>query len=262
MSSASPGHADAADGADGARTNMRGVGGLAAAAKVAIWGFVAAVALGAAIKGAEVVTICAAGSLLLAVLPRAFTAVSGLRFPPGMSTGVLAYAAAALLLGEAWGVYVTLPWWDLALHVVAAAVLAQVGWALVLLLTGGARPATALWIGATLAFGFSMMVGGLWEMFEFTLDVVFGTNAQRSGLPDTMTDLIADAAGALWGAAAVNLRLAGATRLPGTALLVGWLTRNPIVYGAWPDWSAALQRDAEGHCGPLAAEDRALQRRR
>ncbi len=53
------------------------------------------------------------------------------------------------------------------------------------------------------AFLFALGVGTLWEIFEFTMDSLFGMNMQKpmlgdpSGLTDTMWDLIVDAVGAL-----------------------------------------------------------------
>lgn len=50
---------------------------------------------------------------------------------------------------------------------------------------------------------FALGVGALWEIFEFTMDSLFGMNMQKpmlgdpSGLTDTMWDLIVDATGAL-----------------------------------------------------------------
>ena len=46
------------------------------------------------------------------------------------------------------------------------------------------------------------MVGVVWEIFEFTLDQTLGLNTQKSGLVDTMWDLIVDCLGAAVGAAA------------------------------------------------------------
>jgi hypothetical protein len=40
-------------------------------------------------------------------------------------------------------------------------------------------------------------VGTLWEIFEFLMDWGLGFNMQRSGLNDTMTDLMINCAGAL-----------------------------------------------------------------
>lgn len=57
---------------------------------------------------------------------------------------------------------------------------------------------------ALFAFVFALAVGTLWEIFEFAMDRIFGTNMQKpmfgdpSGLTDTMWDLIVDALGALF----------------------------------------------------------------
>lgn len=42
-----------------------------------------------------------------------------------------------------------------------------------------------------------MTVGAIWEVFEFLMDVSFGMNMQKSGLDDTMANLIINALGAL-----------------------------------------------------------------
>ncbi len=43
---------------------------------------------------------------------------------------------------------------------------------------------------------FSLAAGSLWEIFEFFMDVTFGFNMQKTGLYDTMTDLIVNFLGA------------------------------------------------------------------
>ena len=42
-----------------------------------------------------------------------------------------------------------------------------------------------------------MTVGAIWEVFEFMMDTSFGLNMQKSGLNDTMIDLILNAVGGL-----------------------------------------------------------------
>ena len=49
---------------------------------------------------------------------------------------------------------------------------------------------------ALFAFMFAVGMGALWEIFEFGMDQMFGLNMQKSGLVDTMWDLIVDAVGA------------------------------------------------------------------
>ena len=50
---------------------------------------------------------------------------------------------------------------------------------------------------AMFTFCFAMAIGAVWEIFEFAGDQILGTNMLRSGLLDTMGDLIVDAIGAL-----------------------------------------------------------------
>mgnify|MGYP001208113832 CR=1 FL=1 len=45
-----------------------------------------------------------------------------------------------------------------------------------------------------------MTLGVIWEIFEFAADQLLGLNMQKSGIMDTMTDLIVDFIGALIGA--------------------------------------------------------------
>ena len=54
---------------------------------------------------------------------------------------------------------------------------------------------------AVISFGTAVTLGTMWEIFEFLMDLSLGLNMQRSGLTDTMTDLMVNAAGALAAAA-------------------------------------------------------------
>jgi uncharacterized membrane protein YjdF len=57
---------------------------------------------------------------------------------------------------------------------------------------------------AVFAFTFAISIGTIWEVFEFAMDQVAGTNMQKemfndsSGLSDTMWDIIVNAFGALF----------------------------------------------------------------
>ena len=50
---------------------------------------------------------------------------------------------------------------------------------------------------ALFTFALAVTVGTMWEISEFLMDHYFGLNMQRTGLVDTMTDLMINAAGAL-----------------------------------------------------------------
>ena len=49
---------------------------------------------------------------------------------------------------------------------------------------------------ALFSFSLAAAVGGVWEIFEFSMDQFFGLNMQKSGLLDTMADLIVNDIGA------------------------------------------------------------------
>ncbi|WP_235924181.1 hypothetical protein [Pseudoroseicyclus tamaricis] len=203
-------------------------------AALALWAVAVALVVLGLVTGQTVMWIGSAGAIALALLLPLYTRVSGIEMPPGLATGVLVFSLCAFVLGEHAGAYTTLGWWDIVLHLLASAVLALVGLALVLLNTEGAPPRTGLWIGAVLGVGFAALVGGAWELLEFSIDAIFGTNAQRSGLPDTMGDVLTNLAGATYGAVAGRLVLRRGLRLPLSGLLVAFCARNPVIYGAWP----------------------------
>jgi len=50
---------------------------------------------------------------------------------------------------------------------------------------------------AIFSFSFAIAIGAIWEIFEFSMDQFFAMNMQKSGLVDTMGDLIVDTIGAI-----------------------------------------------------------------
>ena len=51
---------------------------------------------------------------------------------------------------------------------------------------------------ALFAFSLAAASGGIWEIFEFCMDQAFGLNMQKSGLVDTMGDMMVNNLGALF----------------------------------------------------------------
>lgn len=114
------------------------------------------------------------------------------------------FVFASLFLGEIRSYYDRIWWWDIALHTTSGLLLGIVGFLLVYLLNKSEHVDMHLrpHFVALFAFLFAVAVGTLWEIFEFTMDRVFGTRMQKpmfgdpSGLTDTMWDLIVDTIGA------------------------------------------------------------------
>lgn len=223
--------------------------------ETAFWALCAAALVACLASGWWQVAAVGAACVALAGCLPLFSAASGLRFPFRLVVAVALFCAGALLWGELGDGYEAMPWWDLLLHVASCAVLAVAGVALALLPTAGARPRTAVWVISMLGFAFAMMVGACWEMLEYGLDTLFGLDTQDSGLDDTMTDVIANAVGAVLGAVAAQWALLRGARVPLGAMLLDWIALNPVIYGLW----TGPFEQPRGRA--LAGEDGALQGR-
>lgn len=133
-------------------------------------------------------------TLLPLVLGRRFD----VRIPPEFEFLAVVFVYASLFLGEVHGYYVRYWWWDAVLHTGSGFLLGVLGFLLVYILNE--RPDVAIQMRprfvALFAFMFAVGMGALWEIFEFAMDQLFGMNMQKSGLVDTMWDLIVDSIGA------------------------------------------------------------------
>jgi hypothetical protein len=149
-----------------------------------------------------------------------------IRIPVYFVAGMVLFVFATIFLGEALDFYEHIWWWDLVLHGTSAMGFGLVGVILALVLFEGDRYAAPPWAIAAIAFSISLTINSLWEIFEFTMDESFGLNMQKSGLDDTMWDLIAGAGGAIVGAAAGYAFLKGRDKsgLPG--LIAEFVARN------------------------------------
>lgn len=156
-----------------------------------------------------VILFCVQGRWLTAVVTAAIIFVTllplvlGRRFdvyiPPDFEALTVVFVYASLFLGEVHGYYVRYWWWDAVLHTGSGFLLGILGFLLVYVLNERSdidlhmRPRFV----ALFAFMFAVGMGALWEIFEFGMDQIFGMNMQKSGLIDTMWDLIVDCIGAL-----------------------------------------------------------------
>ncbi|MDR0906323.1 MAG: hypothetical protein LBN00_09180 [Oscillospiraceae bacterium] len=121
-----------------------------------------------------------------------------------------AFLFCAVFLGEVLDFYYRVPRWDDMLHCASGAMTAYLGFTLLNTLVerrlGGVKLPPAL--VAAFAFCFALTVGGVWELYEFAMDGLFGVNMQKAVLQsgemlaghaavaDTMADIAADCLGA------------------------------------------------------------------
>lgn len=140
-----------------------------------------------------------AGIFILTLVPARVGRGLGINFPPEFEILAIAFVFASLFLGEVHGYYVHYWWWDAVLHTTSGFLLGLFGFTLVFVLNQSDRVPFQLSPAfvCLFAFCFALALGTLWEVFEFAMDQWFGLNMQKSGLVDTMGDLIVDTAGAL-----------------------------------------------------------------
>lgn len=146
-----------------------------------------------------------AGIIIITLLPLLLERRFKVFIPAEFKVLAIAFVFAAVFLGEVHGYYTRFWWWDIVLHTSSGFLLGIVGFLLVYVLNETEQIDMHMRPGfvAFFAFLFALGVGTLWEIFEFAMDSLFGTQMQKpmlgdpSGLTDTMIDLIVDAIGAL-----------------------------------------------------------------
>ncbi|MGH1353491.1 MAG: hypothetical protein ACRBBS_00215 [Thalassovita sp.] len=147
--------------------------------------------------------------------------------PPGFIAAIVVFVSGTLFLGESFDFYTRFWWWDIAMHGGSAVGFGLIGFVLIFMMFQGDRFAAPHIVVAFFAFCFAMTVGAVWEIFEFAMDQLFGLNMQKSGLLDTMGDLIVDTAGALFGAACGWLYLKGQDYGGPVRMIDDFVQRNP-----------------------------------
>jgi len=170
------------------------------------------------------------GTLAVSVVPVLAAKWADVRVPPGFIAAVVFFVAATLFLGEVFDFYERFWWWDIAMHASSAVAFGLVGFVLVFIMFQGDRFAAPPIAMAFFAFCFAMTIGALWEVFEFGMDQTFGMNMQKSGLNDTMGDLIVNTLGAVIGAASGFAYLKGQARGGVQQMIDEFVQRNPRLF--------------------------------
>jgi hypothetical protein len=139
-------------------------------------------------------------TLILTFLPFIIARRNHISLPPSFQVIILIFIFAAQYLGELKAYYYKFWWWDLMLHTFSGVILGFIGFILVYILNKEEKVNVVLspFFMSLFAFTFALSVGALWEIYEFSVDSILGLNMQKSGLVDTMWDLIVDSIGALF----------------------------------------------------------------
>ncbi|AJE46439.1 hypothetical protein [Celeribacter indicus] len=178
------------------------------------------------VSGRYVSSFVALGTFGLTLLPMVFASRFHIYVPPSFMTAIVLFIFATIFLGEVGDFYERYWWWDVILHGGSAVGFGLIGFLAIFMLVQGDRYAAPPWGIGLFAFCFAMTIGALWEIFEYAMDQTFGMNMQKSGLQDTMWDLIVDAGGGLVGATCGTIYMARKTGAPFSGVLRDFIDRN------------------------------------
>jgi uncharacterized membrane protein YjdF len=179
------------------------------------------------------------GIMVVTVVPAVFRRKFPVDIPSEVQIVLVLFIFATLYLGEVRGYYERFWWWDAVLHTTSGLLLGALGFMVVYVLNEDRsvdlhmRPSFV----ALFAFFFAVALGAVWEIFEFAMDELFGTNMQPatpgdpSGLTDTIHDLIVDTIGAAVVSIAGWRYFARARTSPVDNWARRFIERNPRLFG-------------------------------
>lgn len=133
-------------------------------------------------------------TLVLLLLPSILERKLGVRLPAGLEITVVVFIFTAEILGEIACFYVTVPFWDKALHTTSGFIYAAVGYSMADVLNRHKKVSFELspLFLALVAFCFSMTIGALWEIFEFSVDNLFHKDMQKDTVIQQITSVALD----------------------------------------------------------------------
>jgi hypothetical protein len=192
-----------------------------------IWGLLLIAAIDALWNWQLSLVFIALSTLALSMAPTLVARWAEIHVPASFMLAVVAFVGGTLFLGEVYGFYERFWWWDVVMHGGSALGFGLIGFVFVFMLFQGDRFAAPHGALAFLAFCFALAIGALWEIFEYGMDSLLGTNMQKSGLVDTMNDLMVDVAGAAFGALSGWAYLKGRSAVGLQRLIGEFVERNP-----------------------------------
>ena len=151
-------------------------------------------------------------TLTLTFLPD-YIEYKNIHLPHILEIVIVIFIFAGIFLSVRFELYYHVFWWDDVLHTLSGIIIGFLGFIIIYKINGKYSMDISPLLVAVFAFTFAMTMGVIWEIFEFALDVFFGTTMQSwdlphdttligrsfqgSGLRDTMSDLIVNSLGAL-----------------------------------------------------------------
>ncbi|MGB5217703.1 MAG: hypothetical protein WBN66_05350 [Smithella sp.] len=136
-----------------------------------------------------------------------------IHIPDILESIIIIFIYAGIFLSARFNLYDDVFWWDVVLHAASGVILGFIGFLAIYKINSRHSMNISPLLVAVFAFTFAVTMDVIFEIYEFLMDVIFGTDMQSWNLPettieigrafqgiglrDTMSDLIFDAMGAL-----------------------------------------------------------------
>jgi hypothetical protein len=165
---------------------------------------IAATAIAHLLGGDPLYGLFCIAAVVIVLIPAAVAKSSLGNLPIRIELAVLWIVVADMTLGQLGGLYLSVPWYDKALHLGNSALLGMVAFLAVYMLHFIGRSRQHPWVDGAAILLLTLGLGALWEIGEYAIDQVLGRATQGAPgmgpLDDTMWDLILDGSGGLLGA--------------------------------------------------------------
>lgn len=208
-----------------------------------LWGVLLVTGLTALLFGRWPLGFVALATFGLATAPAILASRLNITLPVPFLAATTLFIFASVFLGEAFDFYEKVWWWDIALHGSSAIGFGLIGFLFIFMLFEGDRYAAPPAAIAFIAYCVGVTMGSLWEIFEYLMDLSFGMQMQKTGLDDTMTDLMINGIGAAVGALTGYFYLIRRSDHLLTRLIGQFIRLNKQLYGKSRDRLRKDDRD-------------------
>jgi len=158
--------------------------------------FMAIILVASVIEEAWFDASVAAAGIVSGLIPFILEKVFKTEFDAKMKVAYILFLFASQYLGSIVGLYSN-GWWDTFLHVLSGVFIAFLGYDFFSRLDDDIRLEMPKRFVFVYIVVFAMAGAALWEMYEFTSDLVLNTTMQGNGNDDTMIDIIAGSFGGI-----------------------------------------------------------------
>ena len=189
-----------------------------------------ALIVGALVRQHWVIAFTGSVVLALTFLPAVIERHLHVHLPVEFTLATCIFLYASFGLGEVSHFYARFWWWDLMLHSASALVMGLIGFLMIYVFYMTHRVRMDPIYVAVISFCLAVTTGTVWEVFEFLMDWLFGFSMQRSGLVDTMTDLLLNIGGGLIAASLGYTYVKGGDSLIAARMIKHFVAKNPRIF--------------------------------